>query len=89
MTQQELAEHIGLSKQTVSRYVNNSHVMSYQTALNIARVLKCQMEDLYEIREQVKVVDNCLLPAKFYHDFNNNVTLLPYNVYKIYMFNYD
>ncbi|MES1038992.1 helix-turn-helix transcriptional regulator [Peribacillus simplex] len=51
MTQQELAEHIGLSKQTVSRYVNNSHVMSYQTALNIARVLKCQMEDLYEIRE--------------------------------------
>ncbi|MGG4155806.1 helix-turn-helix domain-containing protein [Peribacillus muralis] len=49
MTQQELAEQTGMTKQTISRYANNSHVMSYQAALNIAKKLNCQMEDLYEI----------------------------------------
>ena len=51
MTQQELAERTGMTKQTISRYTNNSHVMSYQAALIIAKILNCQMEDLYEIKE--------------------------------------
>ncbi|WP_028392758.1 helix-turn-helix transcriptional regulator [Bacillus cihuensis] len=51
MTQQELADRIGVTKQTISKYVHNSQVMSYQTALNISKVLDCQMEDLYEIKE--------------------------------------
>lgn len=51
MSQQELAEHSGLTKQTISRYINNAHIMSYETALNIAKILDCQMEDLYEIKE--------------------------------------
>jgi len=51
MTQQELAERTGYSKQSISRYVKNMHVMSYETALNISKVLDCNMEDLYEIWE--------------------------------------
>jgi DNA-binding XRE family transcriptional regulator len=51
MSQQELADRVDKTKQTISRYVNNQSVMSYETALNVARVLECDMEDLYEILE--------------------------------------
>jgi transcriptional regulator with XRE-family HTH domain len=49
MSQKELAEKLNKSKQIISRYVNNQTVMSYETALNIAKILDCEMEDLYEI----------------------------------------
>jgi DNA-binding XRE family transcriptional regulator len=49
MSQQELAESVGKTKQTISRYVKDQSVMSYETALNIAAALDCEMEDLYEI----------------------------------------
>jgi DNA-binding XRE family transcriptional regulator len=48
MSQQELADHVGKTKQTISRYVRDQSIMSYETALNIAAVLDCTMEDLYE-----------------------------------------
>jgi transcriptional regulator with XRE-family HTH domain len=49
MSQQELSRRVKKSKQTISRYVNNQSIMSYETALNIAAVLDCTMEELYEI----------------------------------------
>ncbi|OIK13554.1 transcriptional regulator [Bacillus sp. MUM 116] len=49
MTQQELADRTGKTKQTISRYINNQSIMSYETAINIAAELDCTMEDLYEI----------------------------------------
>ena len=49
MSQQELADRINKTKQTVSRYVNNQSIMSYETALNISKEIDCDMEDLYEI----------------------------------------
>lgn len=49
MSQQELADRVNKTKQTISRYVNNQSVMSYETALNISKELGCGMEDLYEI----------------------------------------
>jgi transcriptional regulator with XRE-family HTH domain len=49
MSQKELAEKLNKSKQIISRYVNNQTVMSYETALNIAKILDCEMEDLYVI----------------------------------------
>jgi transcriptional regulator with XRE-family HTH domain len=52
MSQQELSRRVKKSKQTISRYVNNQSVMSYETALNIAVALDCKMEELYEIRGQ-------------------------------------
>jgi transcriptional regulator with XRE-family HTH domain len=51
MSQQELAERVNKTKQTISRYTNNQSIMSYETALNISKEVKCRMEDLYEIIE--------------------------------------
>ncbi|NRD80341.1 helix-turn-helix transcriptional regulator [Bacillus sp. BRMEA1] len=49
MSQQELADRVGKTKQTISRYVKNQSIMSYEAAVNIAAELNCEMEDLYEI----------------------------------------
>lgn len=49
MSQQELADRVGKTKQTISRYVQDQSIMSYETAVNIAAELNCEMEDLYEI----------------------------------------
>lgn len=51
ISQQELADLVGVTKQTISRYVNNAQIMSYETAFNIANVLDCEMEELYEFRK--------------------------------------
>lgn len=51
MSQAELAEKLGITKQQINKYINNINVMSYQTAYNIASILKCDMEDLYEMYE--------------------------------------
>lgn len=48
MTQQELADKIGVTKQQINKYVTNRQVMSIQTAKNIAFVLNCRIDDLYE-----------------------------------------
>lgn len=50
-TQQDLADKVGKTKQTISRYINNQSVMSYETAVNVSNALDCDMEDLYEIIE--------------------------------------
>ncbi|MFJ5713162.1 helix-turn-helix transcriptional regulator [Neobacillus sp. NPDC093127] len=49
MSQVDLAILVNKTEQTISRYVNDQTVMSYETAINIATVLDCEMEDLYEI----------------------------------------
>jgi transcriptional regulator with XRE-family HTH domain len=49
MSQQELADRVNKTKQTISRYVNNQSIMSYETAVNIASELNCEMGELYEI----------------------------------------
>lgn len=51
MSQQELAIKVKKTRQTISRYVNNQNVMSFETAANIASALNLQMEDLYELVE--------------------------------------
>ncbi|WP_156290740.1 helix-turn-helix transcriptional regulator [Oceanobacillus salinisoli] len=48
MTQRELAEKLGVSEPQINKYVNNRQGMSYQVAYNIAIILGCRMEDLYE-----------------------------------------
>ncbi|MDQ0412676.1 helix-turn-helix transcriptional regulator [Mesobacillus stamsii] len=49
-TQQELADRVGLTKQAMSKIVNNANIMSYETAYSVAKELGCRMEDLYEVR---------------------------------------
>jgi len=48
MTQVQLAEKLGITVQQISKYVHNRQKMSLQTAKNIAHILNCQIEDLYE-----------------------------------------
>ena len=53
MTQTELADRLGISKQQIYHYTKDKHprIMSFQTAYNISRILHCSMEDLYEMVE--------------------------------------
>lgn len=48
MTQQQLAEKIGMTKQQVSVYVTNEQQMSLKTARRFALALNCHIDDLYE-----------------------------------------
>lgn len=48
MTQQELADSMDITSQQISKYVNNRQKMSIEVAVNIAAILKCRVEDLYE-----------------------------------------
>lgn len=47
MSQSELAEKVGLHKQTINAYVNNRQKMTFETAYNIALALNCDVTDLY------------------------------------------
>ncbi|RDW21048.1 XRE family transcriptional regulator [Oceanobacillus arenosus] len=48
MTQQELANRMGITVQQINKYVRNRQKMSIEVAGNIAFILKCHVEDLYE-----------------------------------------
>ncbi|GGB43354.1 hypothetical protein GCM10011409_21210 [Lentibacillus populi] len=48
MTQQELANIMGVTVQQINKYVRNKQKMSIEVAGNIALILKCRIEDLYE-----------------------------------------
>jgi transcriptional regulator with XRE-family HTH domain len=47
LTQSQLAEMSNIPKSQISEYVNNKHLMSLESAANIADVLNCNIEDLY------------------------------------------
>jgi len=48
MTQRDLAIKLGVTEQQVNKYVRDRQRMSIQTAKNVAHILNCSMEDLYE-----------------------------------------
>ncbi|WP_170289300.1 helix-turn-helix domain-containing protein [Metabacillus lacus] len=48
---QQLANRLGVSRQQVSKYVNDKKKMSFETALNVAAVLNVSVLELYEIIE--------------------------------------
>lgn len=48
MQQNELAEVLGVTNQQINKYALNKQKMSIQTAKNIAYVLHCKIDDLYE-----------------------------------------
>lgn len=49
MTQIDLALMIGVSGGLISQVISGKTYFSYLAALKAARVLKCRMEDLYEV----------------------------------------
>lgn len=55
MDQVDLAIKLNVSKQQISKYVNNERYMSLLNAKKVASILHCQIEDLYE---WIEVGDN-------------------------------
>lgn len=45
--QQELSEHLEVTKQTMSLWVNGKAAPSLETAFKIARFLDCKVDDLF------------------------------------------
>lgn len=48
LTQQELADKLGMSKTQISDYANDHRKMSLKTARKVAQALDCHIDDLYE-----------------------------------------
>lgn len=48
MEQRELADILGVKVQQINKYVLDKQKMSIQVAKNIATILKCDLDDLYE-----------------------------------------
>ena len=48
MSQQELADRINVTKQQIHSYVVGNRLMTLPIAKNIASVLHCEINDLYE-----------------------------------------
>lgn len=48
MTQQELASMLDVTKQQINNYVFGHRVMSLSIAKNVATILGCEIDDLYE-----------------------------------------
>ena len=55
MSQRELAEKLNVTQPQVNKYVRDKQKMSIQVARNIANILNCHMEELYE---WIEVGDN-------------------------------
>lgn len=48
ISQTELAEKLGVTRQQVNKYVRERSTMTYEVAYNISVILGCSMEELYE-----------------------------------------
>ncbi len=58
-TQDELADKLGVSRQTLSAIENNKYFPSLELALKIAKVFGCTVEDLFHWNkpEKLKVLN--------------------------------
>lgn len=48
MTQQELADYLGVTRQQINNYTSNRRIMTLPIAKNIAIILHCEIDDLYQ-----------------------------------------
>lgn len=49
ITQDELAEKLGVSRQTLSAIENNKYFPSLELALKIAKVFQCTVDELFSL----------------------------------------
>lgn len=52
MTQQELADRIGIRRETILHLENNRYNPSLEMALKIAQVFDLQVEELFQLKEK-------------------------------------
>ncbi|MCD6557579.1 MAG: helix-turn-helix transcriptional regulator [Candidatus Aenigmarchaeota archaeon] len=48
MTQEKLAERVGVTRQTIISIENNRYVPSLPLALKFAKIFKCRVEDIFK-----------------------------------------
>lgn len=51
MEQTELANKLNVTKQQINKYVTNKQLMSLEVSRNVASIMHCRIEDLYEWHE--------------------------------------
>ena len=51
MKQQDLSEKLGVTKQTMSYWVNGKSIPTLETAFKMANMLECKVDDLYVYKE--------------------------------------
>jgi putative transcriptional regulator len=51
LTQQQLAEKIGVSRQTINAIESQKYVPSTSLALKLAGLFACKVEDIFELEE--------------------------------------
>ena len=51
LTQQQLAEKIGVSRQTINAIESQKYVPSTALALKLANLFTCKVEDIFELEE--------------------------------------
>lgn len=51
LTQTELGDKVGVSRQTINSIESSRYVPSTMLALKIAKCLKCDVEDLFELEK--------------------------------------
>ncbi|CAD7771304.1 helix-turn-helix protein [Candidatus Methanoperedenaceae archaeon GB50] len=49
MTQEKLADRVGVTRQTIISIENGKYIPSLPLALKFAKVFKCKVEDLFEV----------------------------------------
>lgn len=54
LTQQDLADKVGCSRQTIHSIESGKFVPSVELSLKIAKVLNCKVEDLFQISGESK-----------------------------------
>jgi DNA-binding XRE family transcriptional regulator len=47
--QQDLSEKLGVTKQTMSSWVNGRSIPTLETAFKIAKLLDCKVDDLFKL----------------------------------------
>ncbi len=52
MTQQQLAENIGVSRQTINAMESNKYVPSTMLALKLARLFRVKVEEIFQLEDQ-------------------------------------
>lgn len=54
MSQQELADATGLSKASISSYINKRKAPGLKAIINIAHALDCSVDDLMDFEEMIE-----------------------------------
>ncbi|MGD0461427.1 MAG: helix-turn-helix transcriptional regulator [Tepidisphaeraceae bacterium] len=51
ITQEEVAKHVGVSRQTIIAIESGRYTPSLGLAFRLARMFKCRIEDLFSLKE--------------------------------------